>query len=603
MARGDRNDNGEATAEKRKLSREGLQKAIQLLRHVIPYKWTFIAGLVFLVLSTSTTLAFPALIGEVTRVIEGNSNFTLNQILLFFGGILILQGIFSFFRVYTFAIVSENVSADLRRKVYDKFITLPIHFFEQNRVGDLVSRITSDVSAFQSVLSLTLAEFFRQVVTLIVGIGIILYISWKLTLFMLLTFPFIVVATYFFGRYIRVLSKKVQTKLAEANTIVEETLQSITVVKGFTNESLESNRYGGLMSAVVKLSLKSATIRGGFITFMIVGLFGGIMLVVWYGGGLVEKGEIQLADLMSFLFYTAFIGASLNGLGDIYAQIQRSIGASERLLEILGEDSEVSLEKEREVSRVNGEIEYKNVSFSYPSRQDVEVLKNLSLTIRPGEKIALVGQSGAGKSTIVQLLMRFYRAGEGEISIDGRNINDFDVTELRKNMAIVPQEVILFGGTIEENILYGNPKASEQEVEIAARKANALEFINRFPEGLKTVVGERGVKLSGGQRQRIAIARAILKDPAILLLDEATSALDSESESLVQEALDELMKNRTTIIIAHRLGTVKNVDQIYVIQNGQVQEHGKHTELILKHDGIYSNLVKLQMEQNVLQEH
>ncbi len=603
MAKRRNNAVEENPADKKKLSKEGLRKALELLRHVLPYKWTFIAGMVFLVFSTSTTLAFPALIGEVTRVIEGNSRFTLNQILLFFGGILILQGIFSFFRVYLFAIVSENVSADIRKKVYDKFITLPVYFFEQNRVGDLVSRITSDVSAFQSVLSLTLAEFFRQVVTLIVGIGIILYISWKLTLFMLITFPFVVVATYFFGRYIRVLSKDVQTRLAEANTVVEETLQSILVVKGFTNERLESGRYGSLMSAVVKLSLRSATIRGGFITFMIVGLFGGIMLVVWYGGGLVERGEIQLADLMSFLFYTAFIGASLNGLGDIYAQLQRSIGASERLLEILKETSEVSLEKEPVATRFKGKISYANVGFSYPSRKDVEVLKDLSFTVSPGEKIALVGQSGAGKSTIVQLLLRFYEAGKGEIRIDDLPINSYDLTELRQNMAIVPQEVILFGGTIEENIRYGNPTAGDEEVRQAAAKANALEFINRFPDGMKTVVGERGVKLSGGQRQRIAIARAILKDPAILLLDEATSALDSESESLVQSALDELMKNRTTIIIAHRLGTVKNVDQIYVIHQGEVAEKGRHAELILKPDGIYSNLVRLQMEQNAFQEH
>jgi ATP-binding cassette subfamily B protein len=592
-----------APSEKRKFNKEGLHKAAELLRHIMPYKWTFILGLLFLVLSTSTTLTFPALIGEVTRVIEGNSRFSLNQILMFFAGILILQGIFSFFRVYLFAIVSENVSADIRRKVYDKFITLPIRFFEQNRVGDLVSRITSDVSAFQNVLSLTLAEFFRQIVTLIVGIGIILYISWKLTLFMLLTFPLVVVATFFFGRYIRVLSKKVQTKLAEANVVVEETLQSISVVKGFTNEKLESDRYGTIMSAVVKLSLKSATIRGGFITFMIVGLFGGIMLVVWYGGGLVEKGEIQLADLMSFLFYTAFIGASLNGLGDIFAQIQRSIGASERLLEILKEDSEVHLEKDRTAVRITGKINYSGVSFAYPSRKDIDVLKNFSLSINPGEKIALVGQSGAGKSTIVQLLMRFYDIDAGSITVDDRPVNSFDITELRQNMAIVPQEVILFGGTIEENIRYGKPEAGIEEVTEAARKANALEFIQRFPEGMKTVVGERGVKLSGGQRQRIAIARAILKDPAILLLDEATSALDSESEQLVQEALNELMKNRTTIIIAHRLGTVKNVDQIYVIQNGEVAEQGKHSQLILNPNGIYSNLVKLQMEQKDLQEH
>ncbi len=599
--RNDYTDEG-SQVEKKRLSIDGLKKALRLFRFILPYKWVFIVGLVFLVLSTSTTLTFPSLIGEVTRVIEGNSDYTLNQVVMFFGVILILQGIFSFFRVYFFAIVSEKASADIRQRLFDKYVTLPIHFFEKNRVGDLVSRISADVGAFQNVMSLTLAEFFRQIVTLVVGIGIILYISWKLTLFMLLTFPVVVIAAFFFGKYIRVLSKKVQEKLAEASTVVEETLQSISVVKGFTNEALESGRYNNSMREIVRLSLKAAGLRGGFITFFIVGLFGGIMLVVWYGGGLVEQGEIQLADLMSFLFYTAFIGASLNGLGDIYAQIQRSVGASERILEILEEESEVDLNASKDELKLEGKIEYSHVSFSYPSREDLAVLEDFSLHITPGEKVALVGQSGAGKSTIVQLLLRFYKLNEGKISIDGKDIQSYDITALRKQMAIVPQEVILFGGTIEENIQYGKPGASNKEVIEAAKKANALEFIERFPDGIKTVVGERGIKLSGGQRQRIAIARAILKDPAILLLDEATSALDSESEYLVQEALNKLMENRTTIIIAHRLGTVKNVDKIYVIDKGIVAESGRHEELILNPEGIYSNLVKLQLESNRLVE-
>jgi ATP-binding cassette, subfamily B, bacterial len=586
--------------KKKRFDKEGFKKALKLLSYVSPYKWAFVLGILFLVLSTSTTLTFPSLIGEVTRVIEGNSDYTLNQIVLFFGVILILQGIFSFLRVYIFAFVSQKVSADIRTNVFNKLVSLPISFFEKNRVGDLISRITSDVAAFQAILSVTLAELFRQIVTLVVGIAIIFYISWKLTLFMLLTFPIVVVAAFIFGRYIRIISRKVQNKLAESNAMVSETLQSISVVKGFTNEKVEADKYAGNMTELVALSIKSAIYRGGFISFSIVGLFGGIMLVVWYGGGLVEQGQIELADLMSFLFYTAFIGASVNGLGDIYSQIQSSVGASERILEILGENSEVDLTKARNKEKIKGEIVYNNVSFSYPARPDLPVFKDFSLKIHPGEKIALVGQSGAGKSTVVQLLMRFYDIDGGEISIDGKNIAQQDVTSLRQNMAIVPQEVILFGGTIEENIKYGRLDATTEEIEEAAIKANAMEFIERFPDGLKTIVGERGVKLSGGQRQRIAIARAILKDPVILLLDEATSALDSESESLVQEALNELMKNRTTIIIAHRLGTIKTVDKIYVINNGAVIEEGKHEDLILNPEGIYSNLVKLQMEQNTI---
>jgi ABC-type multidrug transport system fused ATPase/permease subunit len=305
---------------------------------------------------------------------------------------------------------------------------------------------------------------------------------------------------------------------------------------------------------------------------------------------------MQLADLLTFLFYTTFIGGSLSGLGDLYAQLQKTIGSSERLLEIIDERSEVDVERLPDENRIEGDIRFDHVSFNYPSRPDIQVLKDITFEVKPGEKVALVGQSGAGKSTIVQLLMKFYPVEKGEISIDRRSIAGQDVTDLRKNIAIVPQEVMLFGGTVLENILYGKPSASLQDVHEAARRANALEFIEKFPEKFDTVVGERGVKLSGGQRQRIAIARAILKDPAILLLDEATSALDSESEKLVQDALNELMKNRTTIIIAHRLATIRKVDRIYVIKDGEISETGSHEELILKNDGIYANLVKLQFE-------
>ncbi|MCP9768838.1 ATP-binding cassette domain-containing protein [Lacihabitans sp. LS3-19] len=585
-----------APKDKRKVSKDGLKKALALLKFTLPYKNTYIIGMVFLVLSTLTTMVFPILIGEMTKVMEGKSAYTINQVAIFFACILVFQGIFSFFRVYFFAIVSEKTAADIRKILYDKYITSPISFFENNRVGDLMSRQTSDVSAIQSVLSTTLAEFFRQIATMVIGITILIYISWKLTIFMLATFPIIVIAALVFGRYIRVLSKKVQEKLAEANVIVEESLQSISIVKSFTNEKLESNRFSKTINETVTLALKAATLRGGFITFFIVGLFGGIVLVIWFGGNLVIEKEILIADLITFLTLTIFIGGSMSGLGDLYSQLQRTIGASERILEILDEKSELELEKETLPNPIKGDIEFKNVKFSYPSRTDVEVLKDIDLKIESGKKIALVGHSGAGKSTIVQLLMKFYPDYSGQILIDGQDIKNQDVTFLRQNVAIVPQEVILFGGTILENIAYGKPGASLAEVQEAARKANAFEFIEKFPERFETIVGERGIKLSGGQRQRIAIARAILKDPAILLLDEATSALDSESEKLVQDALNELMKGRTSIIIAHRLATIRNADQIYVLKDGEIAESGTHESLILKNEGIYANLVKMQFD-------
>ena len=586
-----------APEDKKKLSREGVRKALRVFRFVRPYRRQFGAGFIFLVLSTLTTLSFPALIGQVTSVIQGKSPFTLGQVILIFGAILVLQAIFSFFRIYFFAQVSERSMADVRRSVYSKIITLSIPFFEKRRVGELTSRISADVAQLQDVLSITLAELFRQVATLVGGTLFILYVSWKLTLFMLATFPVIIVAAIIFGRYIRRLSKEAQDQLAAASVIVEETLQSINVVKAFTNERLEIGRYGAALQLMVNTALRTARFRGVFVSFIIFAMFGGIMGIVWYGGSLVQRGEIPFADLLTFIFYTAFIGGSVAGMGDMYAQVQRTIGSSERILEILDEPSEVDANQEMPLFvPVHGHVHFDDVQFSYPSRPDLPVLKGISLDVAAGRKIALVGQSGAGKSTIVQLLMRYYPLSGGSITVDGRDLSTFNVTELRKNIAVVPQEVMLFGGTIAENILYGKSGATDAEVREAARKANALDFIESFPDGLQTIVGERGVKLSGGQRQRIAIARAILKDPAILILDEATSSLDAASERLVQEALDELMKHRTTFIIAHRLATIRKVDTIYVIREGQIAEQGTHDQLAMQEDGLYANLVKLQFE-------
>ena len=570
---------------------------MSIFRFIKPYRMKYAAGFVFLILSTGTTLSFGLLIGQITSVIQGKSAFTLNQVTLFFVGVLVAQAIFSFFRIYFFSQVSERAMADVRRATYSKIITLPIPFFEQRRVGELTSRISADVSQLQDVLTLTLAELFRQVATLTIGTAIIFYVSWKLTLFMLATFPVIIVAAMVFGKFIRKLSKLAQDQLATANVVVEETLQSVNIVKAFTNEKLEINRYGTALQQVVNTALRAAKFRGVFVSFVIFALFGGIIGVVWYGGSLVISNEMPFADLLTFIVYTTFIGGSVAGMGDLYAQLQKTVGASERILEILEESSEVNATEELPLFvPVQGHVRFEDVRFTYPSRPDMPVLKGITLDVAAGRKIALVGQSGAGKSTIVQLLMRYYAIGGGRITIDDRDLATFNVTELRKNIAVVPQEVMLFGGTIMENIQYGKAGATETEVREAARKANALQFVDSFPEGLQTIVGERGVKLSGGQRQRIAIARAILKDPAILILDEATSSLDAESEQLVQEALDELMQNRTTIIIAHRLATIRKVDMIYVMREGQIAETGTHDQLAMREDGIYANLVRLQFE-------
>ncbi len=583
--------------DKVKVDKKGLQKALKIFRFVIPYKWTFGFGMMFLLLSNLTTMSFPLLIGEMTKVIEGKSTYLINEVTIFFFAILIVQAILSFFRIYTFAQVSEKSMRDVRQTLYAKIITMPIFNFEKRRVGELMSRITSDITQLQDVLSITLAEFFRQIFTLIGGIALITYLSWKLTLFMLATFPLLVVAAIVFGKFIRKISKKSQDELAATNIIVEETFQSIQAVKSFTNEGYEVNRYAQSLNKVIEAALRAATMRGGFVSFVIFALFGGIVGVVWYGAQLVAQGDMILADLLTFIFYTAFIGGSVGGLGDIYAQLQKTIGASDRILEILEDPSEVHLEDKTENVAIDfGTIELKNIHFSYPSRPSVEILKGISIRIEPGQKVAIVGTSGTGKSTLAQLMMRFYEPNTGEIELNGRNINAYSVNAWRKMLALVPQEVLLFGGSIRENIAYGKPGATQAEIEHAAEQAYAREFIESFPEKWDTLVGERGVKLSGGQRQRIAIARAILKDPKFLLLDEATSALDSESEKWVQSALEELMKNRTSLIIAHRLSTIRSADQIIVMESGKIVEAGTHEELLAKKQSVYRKMVSLQTE-------
>ena len=585
--------------EKRKFNKEGIRKLLGIFRFVIPYRKTFILGLIALGLSSGTLLSFPYFAGKLLDVAQGKTGFVLtsiNQIAVALILILAIQSVFSFLRVYTFTIVSEKSLADLRHAVYSKIIWLPLSFFDSRRVGELTSRITSDVGTLQDTFTFTLAELLRQILVLLIGIPLIFILTPKLTVFMLLTFPVLVIAALFFGKFIRKLSKKTQDQLASANVIVEETLQSIAIVKSFTNELFEVTRYKKSLNEVVKTAIHASKYRGLFISFTILALFGGIVAVSWYGAYLLQNGQSTVGELFSFILYTTFIGGSIAGLGDIYSSLQRSIGASERVLEILDQTDESS--HSTKSLKLNGKVEFKDVSFVYPTRTEYEVLKSINFSIQAGEKIALIGPSGAGKSTIISLLMRFYPVNRGSIYVDDQSISNFNLTDYRNNIGIVPQEVILFGGTIRENIVYGKPKATEEEIIQAARQANAWEFIARFPEQLDTLVGDRGVKLSGGQKQRVAIARAILKDPSILILDEATSSLDVESENLVQEALEKLMQNRTTIVIAHRLSTIRKVDRILVIKDGQIAESGSHEELTVRDNGIYSTLLKLQLELN-----
>ncbi len=560
--------------------------------------------MVFLLLSSLTGLAFPFLIKMMVETAQGNfAGYGLPQTVNGIGylafAILFLQSFVSFFRIRLFVEVAEKALADIRRDTYFKMITLPMNFFANRRVGELNSRISADLSQIQDTITTTLAEMIRQIILLIGGITLLIIVSGKLTLFNLSILPLIVVAGVFFGKAIRKISRSAQDKLAESNTVVEETLQGIANVKAFVNEAYEANRYDKTLREVVKIAVRGANYRGAFASFIVFCLFGAIVGVIWYGSLLVQAGSLSVGDLLAYVLYSVFVGAAMGSFPELYANVQKAIGASERVLEILAEVNEpisISENDNKIKTLIKGDLAFKNIRFAYPSRKEITVLHDVSFEAKMGQKVAIVGPSGAGKSTIAGLILKFYDAQSGEISFDGKPASDFLLTDIRNQVAIVPQDVILFGGTILENIAYGKLGASQQEIIDAAQKANAHQFIVDFPEQYDTIVGERGVKLSGGQRQRIAIARALLKNPAILILDEATSSLDSESERLVQEALEILMKNRTSIIIAHRLSTIRDADKIIVLNHGNVVESGTHQQLVQIESGLYKHLSSLQFE-------
>jgi ABC-type multidrug transport system fused ATPase/permease subunit len=537
------------------------------------------------------------LIGDLLDAATNSTLEKINRLGTILIAVFLVNAVFSYFRIYLFAVVTQKTLALLRQTTYNHLIKLPMSFFSSRRVGELNSRISADISLLQETFTTTLAQFVRQVITIVGGIALLTFISPRLTVFMLALIPVVAVVARIFGTFIRKLSKQAQNIVAESNTIVEETLQAIASVKAFANEAFEIFRYKKKTDEVIRVSLKGAKWRGLFVSFIMFALFGSIIGVIWYGVYLINQGAgLSTGDLLKFVLYSVFIGGSISGVADLYSDIQKSIGATENLLDILDEDTEpLSLKEKDGRDAFSGSVSFRQVSFSYPSRKDVTVLKDITFEAERGEQVALVGPSGAGKSTISALLLRFYDPSGGQIMIDGKDAREYDLTVLRGNMAIVPQEVLLFGGTIRENIEYGQPGATEEEILLAAEQANAMEFIGKFPERLETLVGERGVQLSGGQRQRIAIARAILKNPAILILDEATSSLDSENERLVQEALEKLMEGRTSFVIAHRLSTIHKADKIIVIDQGEVREMGTHEELLANADGIYHQLTKLQI--------
>ena len=633
------------------VNKETLRQALRLFGYLLPYKGRFFAAMGALLCSSTLGLCFPFLVGSLFNAALGSGRssallagmpgvggpaaggprswadslmhgFTLNQVLGLLVCQLLLQSFFGYVQVIWFNEVGERALVNIRRDTYSRLIALPMTFFAQRRVGELSSRISADLTQIEDTLTGATPQFLRQSTLLLGSLAFIVFTSGKLTLVMLSCFPPIILVAILIGKRMRTVSRLAQDKLAESNTVVEETLQGISSVKAFANETFEIARYSASVEEFLVAVLRGVRYRAALVAFIILAIFGAIVVVMWYGCTLLQAGKLSIGDMTRFTIYTSFVAGAVGSFADLYGQIQKTVGATARVRELLLEEPEptvpvsdatpiifqsangqharsatpASFAASAPSLRVKGEVRFEAVDFRYPSRPEVQVLRDLSLHALPGERVALVGPSGAGKSTLVSLLLRFYDPERGQVSIDGRPAAEYPLRDLRAQMAVVPQEVLLFGGSIAENIAYGRPGASPEQIADAARQANAHDFIEKFPDGYRTLVGERGIKLSGGQRQRIAIARAILKDPAILILDEATSALDSESERLVQDALDVLMRGRTSFIIAHRLATIREADRIVVLENGTVVESGTHADLLNNKEGLYRRLSEFQCD-------
>ncbi|MFN5087458.1 MAG: ABC transporter ATP-binding protein [Bacteroidota bacterium] len=583
---------------KKPITWSALKQMARMYVHVKPYRGEFLLGLLMLLLSSGSNLAFPKYLGELVDAAQSDPS-AIDGIALTLVGLLLAQSVFSFGRIVFFERVAQRSLASLRAAMYNHLVSLPLPFFHEKRIGELTNRLQSDIGVLQETFTSTLAEFIRQVVIIVGGIALLVYQSPSLTGFMLLVLPLVVLLGVFFGSKIRRYAKEVQTASAESNTVVDETLSAVATVKAYTQEGTEKARYRSALERVSALGIRGGILRGAFSSFIILGLFGALVAVIWKGASLIASGEMASGQLFSFVIYSGFIGGSLGGLADVYSRLQRAMGATEAIMAMLDEQPETSgqmpASADTEPTGSTDEaVRFADVHFAYPTRPDVPVLRGLNLILREGQQLALVGSSGAGKSTVVQLLYRFHDPQQGQLLVQGRDAREWPLEALRGRMAWVPQDVVLFGRSILENIRYGRPEASDDDVRRAAEDANAWEFIERFPEGWHTQVGERGVQLSGGQRQRIAIARAMLRDPKLLVLDEATSSLDPESESLVQSALETLMKGRTSLVIAHRLSTVRHADVIAFLHEGQIAEVGSHDELMKLEGGRYRAFVQKQ---------
>jgi len=589
---------------KRGKSGQSLKDAMGLYGYMDRYKHIFIPSLFALYTTAALSLAFPYFLSQLigrsmspggdgaARATEAEIIANVNGIVLWLVGALLLQSFITYWRVRGFINSGEGALNEIRRALFSRMVRLPMNYLTEKRSGELSSRIAGDLAIMRETLITTVPKFGRMIVTLLGGLVVIFICSWKLSLIMLGSVPIVIIAIALFGKKIKNYSKATQDALADTNIVVEETIMGIYDTKAFCNEEYEEKRYDSALEKFLGITVSGAKARAAFISFIILVLFSTVAFIVWYGAQMLAKGEIDIENYVRFILFSVFVAASLGSVPEIMSQLQITSGATERIRDLIDEEMEANYESQSGSALV-GSISAENLSFAYPSRPEGQVLKGVDFKVQTGERVAIVGPSGGGKSTIFSLLLGFYQGHEGELKFDGKSISEIGLKNLRSSIAVVPQEVLLFGGSILENIAYGKPGSSKEEIIEAAKQANAHEFINEFETGYDTTVGPRGIKLSGGQRQRIAIARAILADPKILLLDEATSALDSESERLVQSALHTLMQGRTSMIIAHRLSTVRDADRILVLTGGKIAESGTHDELIAM-NGTYELLAKTQ---------
>ncbi len=570
----------------------------RMIAYLSPYKFRLSLAIIGLLFSSGLSLVFPAVIQNVVDSVFTDADLQLlNTITLILLLVFVFRSFATFVQNYNLNYVGEKIVVDIRKQLYEHLQSLSVKFFTERRVGELISRISSDVTVMRTVLTGNVSTLLQQTLTLLGAVIIMFVLNWRLTMFIVALIPVIVVIGFAFGRYIRRISTQVQDEIAGATVVAEEVFQNIREVKSFVREDYEVHRYNNAIDTAFRAAVRLLTVRSVFGPIIAFFAFGGLSLILWFGGREVLDGRLSAGELIAFLIYGLTVAGSFASLINLYSQFQEAIGATKRVFQILDEYPEIDdAPTATTLDKVVGAIQIKDVSFAYEGEH--KILHNINLTIREGEIIALVGPSGAGKSTLFNLIPRFYDVSEGVIVVDDHDIRDVTQTSLRQHIGIVPQETLLFGGSIRENILYGKLDATEEEMIAAAKSANAHGFITELPNGYETLVGERGVKLSGGQRQRVAIARAILKNPSILLLDEATSSLDNESEHLVQEALTNLMKNRTTIIIAHRLSTIRVANRIAVLDKGEIIELGSHNELMVQ-QGLYAKLYEMQFHDDV----